>query len=220
MVLWPWFPRREKNGRIPLDTPIHSLRFVILDTELTSLDKRSNRLLSIGAIGMVGGKIRLGDQFYRVVNPGVHVPSQSVLVHKLRPVDVGEGEAPLEALRALREFIGDAVLVGHFVDVDLRALAKEMEGTGHALDNPALDTACMQRWILRRGRYTEDLFHRLENVDLISLARNYGLDLDEAHHALCDAFLTARLWQKLLSLAEKHGIRTLGDALRAARARY
>jgi DNA polymerase III epsilon subunit-like protein len=58
-----------------------------VDTELTSLDTRSNRLLSIGAIAMDGSKIRIAEQFYRLVNPGVAVPAQSILIHKLLPSD-------------------------------------------------------------------------------------------------------------------------------------
>jgi DNA polymerase III epsilon subunit-like protein len=219
MTAWFRFGRGRRDLMVPPGTPLHSARYVVLDTELTSLKQRSNRLLSIGAIGMVGAKIRIGEQFYRVVNPGVAVPAKSVLVHKLRPVDVNEGKPPLEALRELREFIADAVLVGHFVNVDLKVLAKELDGSGHELNNPALDTARVQRWIVRQGRYTEDQFHQLENVDLASLARNYGLDLDDAHHALNDAFLTARLWQKLLHAAEELGIRTIGDVLRIGKAR-
>lgn len=55
------------------DAPLHSLRYVVLDTELTSLDHRTNRLLSVGAIVMQGPSIRLGEQFYRVVNPQVSI---------------------------------------------------------------------------------------------------------------------------------------------------
>src|SRR6516162_5525395 len=86
---WLKFRRRNDPGAlVPDETPLDSLRYAVVDTELTSLDSRSNRLLSIGAITMEGTKIRLGEQFYRVVNPGVTVPAQSVLIHKLRPNDV------------------------------------------------------------------------------------------------------------------------------------
>ena len=82
------------DSRFPRDLPLRDVRYAAVDTELTSLDKRSNRLLSIGAIAMDGPKIRMAEQFYRVVNPGVHVPAESVLIHKLRPNDVEQGVAP------------------------------------------------------------------------------------------------------------------------------
>lgn len=196
---------------IPPETPLQSLRFVVLDTEFTSLDKRSNRLLSIGAIAMHGPSIRMGEQFYRVLNPGVDVPAETVVVHKLRPHDVEQGEVPAEALTALREFIAGSILVGHFVKLDLDILRKESRATGHAFDNPYVCTAHAHRWLLHRERFTEDLFHRLENVSLASLAKLYNIDFHEAHHALDDAFVTARLWQKILPELQKHGIQTLKD---------
>src|SRR5690349_21693391 len=82
------------RSAVPRRTPLRDVRFVVLDTELTSLDKRTNRLLSVGAITMRGPKILLGEQFYRVVNPGVNIPATSIVVHGLRPEDVAQGDSP------------------------------------------------------------------------------------------------------------------------------
>ena len=216
---WLNFGRQNNsNPLFPQDTPLHSLRYAVLDTELTSLDSRSNRLLSIGAITMDGTKIRLGEQFYRVVNPGVTVPAQGVLIHKLRPNDVESGEPPARALADLQQFIEGKVLVGHFVNVDLKALRKELGDSAHKLSNPAIDTARVHDWILRHGPYREDLEQQLANISLAALAKIYHLDFHEAHHALDDAFVTARLWQKMISKLEAMKVCNLGDALRIAKA--
>ena len=194
---------------------LDATRFVVLDTELTSLDHRSNRLLSIGAIAMDGGAIRLGQQFYRVVNPGVAVPASGILIHGLRAHDVALGEAPERVLEDLQVFLRGAVLVGHFVEIDLKVLRKELATGGHTLDNPAVDTARVHRWILRQG-YSEDLADRLEDISLASLAKAYGLEFQEAHHALDDAFVTARLWQRFVPLLAERGVRDLKRLLRIA----
>ena len=187
-------------------------RFVVLDTELTSLERRTKRVLSIGAVAMQGASIRLSEQFYRVINPGTEIPAATVRVHGLRPLDVEKAESPGAVLAEFREFAKDAVLVGHFVGIDLEALAKEMGG--ERLRNAAVDTAKVHRWLLRHGRYSEDLAVRYENVDLISLAKEYRLPVQEAHHALADAFLTAQLWQKLMAELEKHGVTRVRQAVR------
>ncbi len=210
--------RKTSDPGFPQETALHSLRYAVLDTELTSLDSRSNRLLSIGAIAMEGSKILLGEQFYRVVNPGVAVPAQSVLIHKLRPNDVESGQPPAQALTDLQEFIAGKVLVGHFVNVDLKALRKELGDSAHRLSNPAIDTARVHGWILRHGPYREDLEQQLGNISLAALAKVYHLDFQEAHHALDDAFVTARLWQKMIGKLEAMKVRSLGDALRIAKA--
>lgn len=216
---WFKFGRRagDLDGRFSRDTPLRDVRYAVLDTELTSLDARSNRLLSIGAIAMDGSRIRMADQFYRVVNPGVHVPAESVLIHKLRPNDVEQGVSPEEALAELRTFIDGRVIVGHFVRIDMNALRKELGDQRHQLSNPSLCTAHAQRWILRNGPWRDDLEQQLDNISLEGLAKTYNLDFHDAHHALEDAFVTARLWQKLLARMEALKVATLGDLLKVAR---
>lgn len=203
------------HGSFPSNAPIESLRYIVFDTELTSLDNRSNRLLSIGAIAMEGPRIKLGEQFYRVVNPGVPVPAESVVIHRLRSEDVQRGEPLTETLNELRQFIDGAVLVGHFVNIDLKILKKELGGDRHVLDNPAVDTARVHHWILRHGTYSEDLPAQLEKLDLDTVARFYGLASQDAHHALSDAFLTAQVWQKMIHALTDKKVRTLRDLLRA-----
>ncbi|MGZ4815832.1 MAG: 3'-5' exonuclease [Terriglobales bacterium] len=209
-----WLKRDANPGLLPKDTLLSSIRFVVVDTELTSLDARTNRLLSVGAVAMHGTRIALGEQFYRVVNPGVAIPASGVLIHKLRPNDIERGESPAEVLNDFRNFIEGAVLVGHFATIDVSVLRKEMTQTGHKLQNAAICTARVHRWILRQQRYTEDQFHKLENVDLATLAKTYKIEISEAHHALDDAFVTARLWQKLLHALESLGIHRYGQLLK------
>lgn len=219
MLRWLTGSRKQPStGQYPPDTPIGSIRYAVIDTEFTSLDQRSNRLLSVGVVMMEGASIRMGEQFYRVLNPGVAVPASTVLVHKLRPQDIEGGEPPQQVLAELREYVAGAVLVGHFAKIDVQILRKEMKATGHALDNPSVCTAQVHRWLLRQERYSEDLFHRMENVDLASLAKVYDIEFREAHHALDDAFVTARLWQKILAKLEGMKVATLGDLLRVAKA--
>jgi len=216
MFRWLKAEKPQAEGTLSKSTALDALRYVVLDTEMTSLDRRSNRLLSIGAIAMDGAKIRIGEQFYRVVNPGVPVPAESVVIHRLRSEDVESGEPCARALEGLCQFVQGAVLVGHFVDLDLQLLRKEMDGTGHKLSNPAVDTARVHQWILRHGQYSEDLHIQLEKLDIATLAKFYNLEMHDAHHALDDAFLTARVWQVMMHRAQVLGIRNLGELLRIA----
>jgi DNA polymerase-3 subunit epsilon len=202
------------STHLPKDTPIDRLRYVVLDTELTSLDSRSNRLLSIGAIAMEGPSIRLNQQLYRVANPGVAVPAPGVLIHRLRPCDVEQGESPAAVLEELNAFVQGAVIVGHFIGIDLKVLRKELAGAGSVFDNPAIDTARVHRWILWRQPHSADIAQQMENLDLQSLAKAYKLDFEEAHHALDDAFLTARLWQRMIYTLRTMNIRDLGALLK------
>jgi len=66
MPAWFKFGRQAEpsDPRFPKETPLPEVPFAVVDTELTSLDTRTNRLLSIGAIAMDGSKIRMAEQFY------------------------------------------------------------------------------------------------------------------------------------------------------------
>jgi len=94
--------RRDKS--VDPDARLDALRYVVFDTEFTSLEQRSNRLLSIGAVAMQGASIRIGEQFYGETNPGVAVPGKSVVVHKLRPDDVAQAPAPRQVLEEFLKF--------------------------------------------------------------------------------------------------------------------
>ncbi len=213
-----WFKRKSgltgDKPNLSKDTPVSDLAFVVFDTEFTSLDHRTNRLLSVGAVAMEGASIRVGEQFYRVVNPEASIPAESVVIHKLRAEDVRVGEPLRKALDDFCQFTAGTVLVGHFVEMDLKILRKEMASTGHQLDNPAIDTARVHQWLLRKGPYSEDLVVKVENLGLDSVARHYKLEPQDAHHALSDAFVTACIWQRMLHMLQKKGIVTLGKLLK------
>lgn len=211
MIHWLKRLRTGRNdGAARNKNAIDSLRYVVLDTELTSLDSRTNRILSIGALAMDGAKIRLGEQFYRVLNPEVAVPEKTIVVHGLRPKDVEEGEPPDVALSEFREFAEGAVLVGHFLRIDVEALKKELGSKRKQLRNPTIDTAAVHRWLeLRKRTYAEATDDLMAEMNLASVAEHYGVEARDEHHALSDAFVTARLWQKLLHHLQLEGIRTL-----------
>ena len=94
--------------------------------------------------------------------------------------------------------------MGHLVRIEGKILRKEMTRTGHKLDHPAVDTSRVHHRILRHGPYSEDLL-QLEKLDLPTLPKFYRVDVHDAHHAPSDAFLTARVWQKMLYALQKKG---------------
>jgi DNA polymerase-3 subunit epsilon len=195
---------------------LDALRYVVFDTEFTSLDQRKNRLLSIGAVAMDGGRIRVGEQFYRVTNPQVAVPGESVVVHRLRAEDIAEAESPQKVLDEFTKFAEGAVLVGHFVHYDVEIVAKEF---GAEWKPPSIDTARVHRWLeCKRQRFSIEAFdERTIKTDLASVAQNYGVQFEEAHHALADAFVTAQVWQKELAALTAIGVRTWRELRPASR---
>lgn len=201
--------RRSDDGIAP-DARLDELRYVVFDTEFTSLKQRTNRLLSIGAVAMQGGSIRVGEQFYAETNPGVAVPGKSVVVHKLRPHDIAEAEPPQQVLERFLEFSRGAVLVGHFVHYDVDIVRKEFAALGCDWKRSSVDTASVHRWLeIKRQHYPAEAFdERTLRTDLAGVAAHYGVTFDEAHQALADAFVTAQVWQRELAALAARGVHT------------
>ena len=187
---------------------LDELRYVVLDTEFTALAQRSNRLLSIGAVAMRGTSIRVGEQFYALTNPGVAVPGDSVVVHRLRAEDIAEAETPEQVLTRFVEFAAGAVLVGHFVSYDVEIVRKELARFGCDWQQPSVDTAHVHRRLeMKRQHYPAEAFdERTIRTDLASVAAHYGVTFEEAHHALADAWVTAQVWQRQLAELARAGV--------------
>lgn len=197
------------RGGVASDTRLDLLHYMVFDTEFTSAG-RAGRLLSIGAVKMEGGRIRLGEQFYRECNPGTAAPARTVVVHRLRSEDVAGANGPQEIAREFFNFCAGAVVVGHFVQHDVAIVAKEL---GTSWRPESVDSARVHRWLeMRHSHYPVEAFdERTIRLDLESVSAHYGVRYEEAHHALADAFVTAQVWQRQLAALEQAGIRSWGE---------
>ena len=70
-------------------TPWDDIRFVALDSETTGLDPRRDRLITIGAVAVVGGDILLDDAF-EIMMP-VRYNTSSVTVHGITRDEARDG---------------------------------------------------------------------------------------------------------------------------------
>ena len=61
------------------DEPIDAVRFVVLDSETTGLNPATDRLITIGAVAVLGGDIVLEDSFSALLQ--VERNTEAVTVH-------------------------------------------------------------------------------------------------------------------------------------------
>ena len=57
--------------------PLIALDAVVIDTETTGLDPAEARIVEIGAVRLVSGRINSGNSFHRLVRPDVPIPAGS-----------------------------------------------------------------------------------------------------------------------------------------------
>ncbi|MFQ5566135.1 MAG: DUF294 nucleotidyltransferase-like domain-containing protein [Paracoccaceae bacterium] len=189
--------------RIDAATPLVALEMVVLDTETTGLDVRTDRIVEIGAVRMLGGEL-LQDQVLELkVDPGVPIPAESTRIHQIRDADVSGAPVTAEAMALLSSFIGDAVVVGHNINFDLAILRHEAERHGvdwrepRALDLELIGTALVPG--------------RIDN-SIEALALSHGVEVTGRHTALGDALVAARILAAMLGPLRERGVRSLAEA--------
>lgn len=195
---------------------ISSASYVVIDAELTGLNERKDSIVSLGAVRMKGGRISLGDVFYRLVKPETALTRDSIVIHGIMPSEVAEEEEIGTVLTEFISFCGDAILVGHCVYIDLAFLDREMKRVlgFSGFENVMVDTAQLYTWMAGRRMNQPCFTRRPRHPYLYELAGCLEIPVAEAHHALQDAFITAQLFQRFLPLLQEEGIKTIGDLAR------
>ena len=184
------------------DTPLAQQRLVVLDLETSGLDTKRDEVLSIGAVVIDGGAIRLGEQFECTLQRDGHTVSASVLIHGLAPSDIAAGIEPGEALLAFMEFLGDSPLLAFHAGFDQRMLARALKHTLNLrLRHPFYDVAELAPMLCPQAE--------IRNGGLDDWTRHFGLQVGQRHHASADALVTAELALILFSRARKQQVDNL-----------
>jgi DNA polymerase III subunit epsilon len=190
------------------DTPIDQVRFVVLDSETTGFSPVLDRILTIGAVVVQNGEIRLDDSFDALLRVTGDVGP--VDVHGVTPDRSERGYDEAEALERFLAYLRDGVIVGHHIghDVSMLDAALERMGSDVRLLNRALDTADLTLFLAQDGAFVDRTLPG--HLSLDTLADLFGVIPHDRHTASGDAFITALVFLRLLKLAARHGRTTLG----------
>ena len=183
------------------------MRFIVLDVESSGLDPFRDRLLSIGAVVVSDGGIRVGEAFEIILRQDTPSAGHNILIHGIDGTTQMGGRDPRAALLAFLEYAGRAPLVGYHVDFDRVMIERAMRrALGFKPVNDWLDLARLLPALFpnqaARGR---GLDHWLTAFSIENFAR---------HAALADAFATAQLLLLVLTQAASVGRMQYADLLR------
>jgi DNA polymerase-3 subunit epsilon len=197
-----------------LNQPLKSLRYVVFDLETTGLSPTSDQVISVAAFRVVEGRIRLGDVFSSLANPGRSIPNAAIKIHGILPSMVSDAPLAADVFNKFLGYLGTDILVGYHVGFDLHFLNKFMrQRYGYPLQNLVLDTQLMCRKIVFPLHLRSYTIRYKGDPDLDTVARHFGVDIFERHSALGDALATAMILQRILALLEKKGRRRLRNLL-------
>ena len=193
------------------DQSLVSLTYTVFDTETTGLNpSQGDEIIQIGAVRIVGNKLRTSEVMDQLVNPNRSIPKAGIVIHGITPDDVRDAPAIGPVLKQFKVFAADSVLVAHNAAFDMRFLGLKEASTGTRFDQPVLDTL-----LLAAVALPEQPTH-----GLTALAQHLGVPVADRHHALSDALMTGEIFLKLLPLLAEQGITTLQQALDASKETY
>lgn len=182
---------------VDLRQPVAAMRCVVLDVESTGLSLSHDRLISIGAVALMNGKIALGDSFYVVLRQEAASDRHNILVHGIGAGEQREGEPPPQALLSFLDYLGKDPLVAFHVAFDRSMIRRAMSDyLGFNFKHPWLDLAYVMPGL------NPPLAKKLRALD--DWIAHVGIRIEGRHNALADALATAQLLQVALQQARAH----------------
>ena len=188
------------------ETPIARVRFVVLDSETTGLNPATDRIVTVGAVGVLDGEIVIEDGFAALLK--IDENTSAVTVHGTTRDQSRRGVDEPEALAAFLDYLQDGVIVGHHIGHDIAALDVSYEREwGIRLLNRSLDTMDLTLHLEQAGAFAGR--PPIRHFTLDSLCELFNVIPHDRHTATGDAFITAQVFLRLLRLAARSGRGTL-----------
>lgn len=159
--------------------------YIAVDLEMTGLHPKRDRILEIGAVKVLGGKVR--ETFSHLVNPKVPVSETVVELTGISNEMAGLARDLDEVMQEFLEFAGEYVWVGHNVIYDYSFVKQWAINHNIPLEKRAVDTLKIARKCLS--------FPEKKSLD--SLCMFYHIEREDSHRALVDAMAAQRLFEIL-----------------------
>lgn len=179
----------------------------MVDCETSGLDAKRDRLLSVAAVEVAGGRIAMGRSYAAVLRQEQPSTTANILVHGLGgDAQLGGSPAPV-VLQELAAFLAGGLPVAYHAPFDREVLIRAFARAHIRISSKAwLDLAVLAP-LFFPGRPAKDLDGWLAE---------FAIDCPARHDALSDAYATAQLLLVMLGEAERQRIVSAEALLRIA----
>ncbi|TES57378.1 3'-5' exonuclease [Halalkalibacterium halodurans] len=194
--------QREIRRSDVLDLPLEKLPVVVFDLETSGFyPDQGDRILSIGAVKVVGLTIQEEETFYSVVHTDT-VPPENILELTGLSVEELEAAPPLTSvLESFYAFIRHSTLVAHHASHEKAFMSHVTWQTMKLpFEHRVIDTSFLTKIVAPQ-----------ELVTLDDCCAYYSIPVQNRHHALEDSLMTAKLWIAAIAAAKEAGFETLRD---------
>ena len=174
--------------------------YVCFDLETTGLSASTERIIEIGAVKILNGK--LSEEFCTFVNPGKRIPKKLVELTGISDDMVRDAPDESEAISKFIEYCGDCdILVAHNAPFDVSFLKAAIERCNIAFNFKSIDTVPLCRSKIKV----------IKNYKLSTVSKYFNLP-DFTHHRACDDARTlALIFLKLIESSNVNDVKNLGD---------
>ncbi|MEG2738562.1 PolC-type DNA polymerase III [Clostridium sp.] len=158
--------------------------YVIFDLETTGFSAKNDRIIEIGAVKILKGKIV--DRFSEFVNPERLIPYKITELTGITDEMVKNSDNIEIILPKFLEFCKGSVLVAHNAGFDTGFIKNNCRRFGLDFDFTIVDTVPLARF----------LYPELKKVKLNIVAKHLGISLENHHRAIDDAKATCDILLK------------------------
>ena len=166
------------------------MREIVLDTETTGLDPgNGHRIVEIGCVELLNA-IPTGETFHAYIDPGRDMPEEAFRVHGISAEFLAGKPVFADIAAGFLNFAGDAKIVAHNAEFDMRFLNAELALLGIA---PIASDRVIDTLALARRKFPG----AANSLD--ALCARYGIDTSRRskHGALLDAGILAEIYAEL-----------------------
>lgn len=156
-----------------------------MDIEATGLNVVRDRIVQI-AIVKYPASGKPPEELYLMVNPGIPISLEAMLVHGIQPKDVANKPVFQQVAKKIYDFIGNADIAGYNSNrFDVPMLMEEFDRVGIEFDITKRRTIDIQR-----------IFYKMEPRTLKAALKFYcNKDMEDAHDALADVRATIDVFE-------------------------
>ncbi|WP_066251080.1 exonuclease domain-containing protein [Neobacillus drentensis] len=195
--------QKELNEKNNLDTPLNELEVVVFDLETTGFyPEKGDRVLSIGAVKMIGQHIEENDSFYSLVKSDLPLSEEIINLTNIHESHLREAPEAKDVLIQFFNYAESHILVAHHSKHEKSFMQKmTWDLLKTRFEHRIIDTS----FLIRISDPT------MKSLSLEEVCNNCGIAIKDRHHALGDAIMTAQIWASYLNIAQKSGYSNLRE---------